>query len=97
MKVEDIIEYQNEALPIEDDTEKYFGGDGRVHLIRNSKKESAADAKYYYVRVKAVGRGYDDLMLTEEEYRKVTRRALRNKEDIPKKMTWKEFFKSLIN
>lgn len=96
MKVSDLIEHDENELPIEDDTDKWFGGEGRVHLIKNTKKHEAADAKYYYVRVKARGRGFDDLMLTEEEYRNVTHRALRNKEDIPKKQTWKEFFKSLF-
>ena len=82
---------------IEDDTDKWFGGNGVVHLVHNSKKKSAADAKYYYVRVKARGRDYDDLMLTEEEYRNVTQRALKNKEDIPKKMTIKDFFKTIFS
>jgi|TARA_R110000787_G_scaffold98873_2_gene203282 hypothetical protein len=97
MKVKDIIEDQDDALPIEDDTDKYYGGDGRVHLIKNSKKKSAADEKYYYVNVKAIGRGRDHLMLTTEEYQRAVNRCNRNKEDIPKKMTIMEFFKSLIS
>lgn len=92
-----LIEEQNETLPIEDDTDKYYGGDGRVHLIKNSKKKSAADDKYYYVNVKAIGQGRDHLMLTAEEYQRAVNRGNRNKEDIPKKMTLKEFFKSLIS
>lgn len=91
------IEHQKTELPIENNIDKWYGGEGRVHLVHNSKKESAADAKYYYMKVKARGRGYDDLMLTEEEYRKVNYRALRNKEDIPKKMTIKDFFKTIFS
>lgn len=90
------IEHQETELPIEDDTDKWYGGEGRVHLVHNSKKESAADAKYYYVKVKARGRGYDDLMLTEKEYQQAVYRACRNKEDIPKKMTFKDILKVLF-
>ena len=89
-------ETQENPLPIEDDTDKFFGGNGVVHLIKNTKKKSAADAKYYYMKAKSRGRGYDDLMLTEEEYERVRNRAFVNKEDIPKRMTLRDLWKTLV-
>ena len=75
---------------------RYYGGSNKVHLCKNTKTDSKDGRDLYFVKVAGLGRGEVELMLTEVEYTRAQRRAVSNRADIPKSMTFMEFLRVLF-
>jgi len=58
-----------------------YRGFGRIHVVENQNKQTSADDKYLYIKVLNKYGEFNDLLLTEEQYRTAYNRALRNKGD----------------
>jgi len=79
------------VLPAENPYSLFDKGTGVVHLCRNSKATGLADTDLYFIRAKSIGRGDVELLLPADEYERAVNRAVIQREDCPKAMTFKQF------
>lgn len=78
-------------LPAENPYSLSDKGSGVVHLCRNSKATGLADTDLYFIRAKSIGRGDVELLIPADEYERSVNRAIIQREDCPKSMTFLQF------
>ena len=83
------------VLPSENPYSLFDKGQGFVHLCRNSKATGLADTDLYFIRAKSIGRGEVELLIPADEYERAVNRAIIQREDCPKSMTFLQFVRLL--